>query len=72
MVLGALLGGLLLYLQQLWAVRRGLSAWRVLAWGGGEVRSGSWRTLWWWVLLSYLALVGGVVASVVLQQLLSA
>jgi hypothetical protein len=71
-VLGALLGVLLLFIYQSWAVRRGLSAWRVLAWGDGEVRSGSWRTMWWWVLLSYLALVVGVVASVVLQQLSSA
>jgi hypothetical protein len=68
---GALLGGLLLSLHQLWAARCGLVAWRVLAVGEGEVRSGSWRKLWWWVLLSYLVLVAGMAASIVLQQALS-
>jgi hypothetical protein len=71
-VAGALPGGLLLFLYQSWAVRRGLAAWRVVAAGDGEVCSGSWRTLWWWVLLSYVVLVGGLVASVVLQRLFSA
>jgi hypothetical protein len=69
---GALAGGLLLWLFQLWAVKRGLSAWRAVAWEEGAVRSGSWRTLWWWVLLSYVVLVGGVAASAAVQQLLSA
>jgi hypothetical protein len=69
---GALLSGLLLFLYQLWAVKRGLSAWCAAASGRGEVRSGSWRILWWWVLLSYLVLVVGIAAGVILQQLLSA
>ena len=72
LALSLVLVGLLLYLHHSWAVRRGLSAWRVVAGADDAVRSGSWRTLWWWVLLSYLALVGGVVASVILQQRLSA
>lgn len=75
-VLCALMGGLLLFIYQSWAVRRGVSAWHVLAWGDGEVRgeirSGPWGVLWWWVLLSYAALVGGLAASVLLQQLFSA
>jgi hypothetical protein len=70
-VLGALLGGLLLALYQWWAAKRDLSAWRALASRDGAVRSASWGTLWWWIPLSYLALVGGVVAGVVLSQLLS-
>jgi hypothetical protein len=71
-VAGALVGVLLLCLYEWWAARRGLAAWRVVAAGDGEVRSGSWRQLWWWVLLSYLALVGGVSGSAVLQQLVAA
>jgi hypothetical protein len=69
---GALASGMLLFLYQLWVVKRGLSAWYVVAREEGVVRSGTWRTLWWWVLLSYLVLLGGVVASAVLQQLVSA
>jgi len=71
-VLGALPGGLLLVLYQLWAAKRGLVAWRALASGEGEVRSAAWRKLWWWVLLSYVVLLGGVVAFAVLLRLLSA
>jgi hypothetical protein len=70
-VAGALLGGLLLFLYGLWAVKRGLSAWCVVGTGSGEVRTGTWRVLWPWVLLSYLAVVGGVAASAVLQQLVA-
>jgi hypothetical protein len=71
-VLSALPGGLLLLLYQLWAVQRGLVAWRALAWREEEVRLASWRKLWWWVLLSYGVLLGGLVAFVVLLQLSSA
>ena len=70
-VAGALVGGLLLFLYEFWAARRGFQAWTVLASGEGQVRSPSWRSLWWWILLSYAALLGGLVASVALQQLLS-
>jgi hypothetical protein len=69
LVLGALLGGLLLFIYEMWAVRRGFQAWSVLASGKGEARSPSWRRLWWWILLSYAALFGGLVTSVILQQL---
>jgi len=71
-VLGALPGGLLLALYQLWAVKRGLVAWRALASREGEVRSAAWRKLWWWVPLSYAVLLCGVVAFAVLLRLLSA
>jgi hypothetical protein len=70
-VLGALLGGLLLFIYEFWAVRRGFQAWSVLASREGQVLPPSWRMLWWWILLSYAALFGGLVASVILQQLLS-
>ena len=67
-VLGALVGGLLLFLYARWSLRGGFRAWSVLACGEGEVRTPSWRRLWWWVLLSYVALFGGLAAGVVLQQ----
>ncbi len=65
-VLGAVLGGLLLLIYDFWAVRRGFQAWSVLAWKEGEVRTPSWRKLRWWILLSYLAILGGLVAGVIL------
>lgn len=70
-VLSAPVGALLLFGFELWALRRGCRAWSVLAYGGREVVSPSWRKSWWWILLSYVALVGGVIVSNLLQQLLS-
>ena len=67
-VAGAVVGVGLLFLFHLWTVRRGLAAWRVVAAGEGAVRPGRWRALWWWVPLSFLALAGGLVVSIVLQQ----
>ena len=70
-VLGALVGGLPLYAYHSWAVRRGFFAWSSLLWGAGEsgggkpaVSSPSWRRLWVWVLLSFVALVAGVAVGV--------
>ena len=71
-VLGTLVGGLFLFLYEGWAVKSGFQAWSVLAWREGEVRTPSWRKLWWWILLSYAALLGGFAAGVVLSQLLAA
>jgi hypothetical protein len=70
-ILGALGGGLLLFGYESWAVRRGFRAWSVLAGAEDKVVSPPWRRLWWWIPLSYVALFGGVVGSVLLQQLLS-
>ncbi len=69
-VAGALLAMLLLLLYESWAVRRGYRAWSVLASGDGEVTTPSWRKLWWWILLSYAALLGGVAGYVLIQQVL--
>ena len=71
-VLGALLGGMLLFIYESWAVRRSLQAWSVVTEREGQVRSPSWCNLWWWILLSYVVLLGGLVASVVLQKQISA
>jgi hypothetical protein len=66
-VLGALVGGLLLYVYHAWAVRRGFTAWSALLWDKSEakddpatVSSPAWRHLWHWILLSFVVLVGGV------------
>ena len=70
-VLGALIGGLLIFLYECWAVRVGFQAWSVLACKVGEVRTPSWRKLWWWILLSYAAFLGGIVVGVVLSKVLA-
>jgi hypothetical protein len=70
-VLGALVGMLLLILYDGWSVRRGYLGWCFLAWGEGEVTSAPWRRLWWLVLLSYGAVIGGMAGSAFIQQLMS-
>ncbi len=69
-VMTALVAMLLLILYEGWSVRRGYQGWTILAWGEGEVSSPTWRKLWWWILLSYAALIGGVVGYVVIQQVI--
>ena len=63
-LLGAVLGGLLVYAYQVWAVRRGFIAWSAL-WGAGEGRAGEtavasppWRRMWPLIVISILALAG--------------
>ena len=70
-VLGALVGVLVLLVYEAWALRHDLRTWCVLAWGDGEVASPTWRQLWWWILLSYAFLLGGILGSQLLQQLLA-
>lgn len=70
-VLGALVGVLVLLVYEAWALRHDIRAWCVLAWGEGEVVSPTWRQLWWWILLSYAVLFGGILGSQLLQQLLA-
>jgi hypothetical protein len=69
-VLSALVAMLLLLLYEGWSVRLGYQGWYILAWGEGEVTSAPWRKLWWWILLSYAALIGGVAGYAFIQQVL--
>jgi hypothetical protein len=77
-ILGAVVGGLPLYLYHAWAVRRGRVAWSALLWGrseAGEEMAGippaSWRRLWPWVLASFLVLAGGVFLGVTIRSLVA-
>jgi hypothetical protein len=77
-ILGAVVGGLPLYLYHTWAVRRGLIAWSSLLWnrsGAAEdaasIPPAAWRRLWPWVLASFLALAGGVVLGVTIRSLVA-
>jgi hypothetical protein len=59
-VASACLGFFLILIYEGWAVRHGFRAWSVLVYGDGEVTTPAWRKLWWWILLSYAFLMGGI------------
>lgn len=69
-VAGALPAMLLLLPYEAWAVRRGLRAWSALASGEGEVVTVPCRKLWWWILLSWAVLIGGMNVQRLLLQVL--
>jgi hypothetical protein len=66
--LGALAGGSLLFVYELWAVRHGFHAWDAVALRQDQVLSPSWRRLKGWIPLSYAVLFGSLVLSMLLQQ----
>jgi len=70
-VVSALVAMLLLFLYDGWIVHNGYQGWYTLAWGEGEVTSAPWRKLWWWILLSYAALIGGIAGYMFIQKVLS-
>ena len=67
----AIVGTAVLFLYEWWAMRGGFQAWKVLAWQEGDVRTPSWRELWWWIVLSYAAVVAGTIAGVSLHLVLT-
>ncbi|MDP4222924.1 MAG: hypothetical protein Q8868_06380 [Bacteroidota bacterium] len=70
-ILGALPGGILIYLYERWAVKKGFSAWIILAGSEGKVITPSWRELWWWIVISIQILIAGLIAGVMLVRILS-
>jgi len=69
-VAGALPAMLLLLPYEAWAVRRGLRAWSVLARGERGIVTVPLRAVWWWIPLSWAALIGGMAVQRLLQQAL--
>ena len=67
-VLGALAGGLLVFLFELWEVKRGFRAWAVLADGNGEPIIPSFKKLWWWILVSFTILIAGLILGIMLTK----
>ena len=67
-VLGALAGGLLIFLFERWEAKRGFQSWTILAVGDGELIIPSWRQLWWWILISVVILVNGLFIGVLLSK----
>ena len=69
-VAGALVGGGLLWIYNRWAVRQGYGSWSLLLSDSAVPAFPGWRRLKWWIPLSFLAQIGGVVLSIALQGLL--
>jgi hypothetical protein len=69
-VLGALAGGILIFLYEHWAVKRGFQAWSILAGSIGQVNTPSWRKLWWWILVGLVVLFIGLIAGVTLNKMM--
>jgi CubicO group peptidase (beta-lactamase class C family) len=69
-VLGALVGFLLLDPFERWSVRRGYRAWSTLASGEADFASAPWRKSWWWIILSFVALLGGVAGYVIITLMM--
>ncbi len=66
--ISAVVSILLLSIFHRWGVKRGYQAWSVLAGNEGEVTSGSWKKLWWWIPVSYVVLLASMFAFSILQQ----
>jgi len=64
----ALVSMLLLSIFHNWNLHRGYEAWTVLAGEEGEVTSGSWKKLWWWIPVSYIVLIASLFGFAMFQQ----
>ena len=64
-------GGLPLYGYELWVAHRGAWAWSAVAAEDEKIVTLGWRKLWWWILLSYVMLIGCIILSTALQQMLT-
>ena len=67
-VLGALLGGLIIFIFERWAVKRGSRSWTILAGSDGELITQGWSKLWWWILISIAILIIGLITGAVLAK----
>jgi Acyl-coenzyme A:6-aminopenicillanic acid acyl-transferase len=71
-VAGSLVGGLLIFLYELWAVKRGYQAWNVFAGNEGGVITPKWGKIWWWLIISVLILFAGFIIGVMLLKIMAA
>jgi hypothetical protein len=67
-VLGALAGGLLIFIFESWEVKRNYRAWSVLTGGEEELIIPQCKKLWWWILISIVILFAGLIAGVLLAR----
>ncbi len=69
-VAGSLIGGLFIFFYEQWAVKRGYQAWNVFAGNEGEIITPEWSKIWWWVLISILILLAGLIAGIMMLKIL--
>ena len=67
-VLGALPGGLLIFLFQRWAIKKDFQAWNIVTSGEGKIIIPKWGKLWWWVPISLVILTAGLLIGVALTK----
>jgi hypothetical protein len=67
-IVGGLAGGFLIFIYEQWAVKRGYQAWNVYAGNGGEIDTPRWKKIWWWVIISILIILAGLVAGLILLK----
>jgi hypothetical protein len=67
-VLGALPGGLLIFLFQRWAIKEDFRSWTILIAEEGEIIIPKWGKLWWCILISMGILFTGLLIGVVLVK----
>lgn len=63
---GALAGGILIFLFELWEAKRGFRSWTVVAQGEGDLVIPSFRRLWWWIPASFVIQIAGLAMGVML------
>ncbi len=67
-VLGALAGGLLVFLFEWWEVKRGFRSWTVPANGDGELIITPFKKLWWWIIISFNVMVAGLIIGIMFSR----
>jgi len=69
-VLGSLAGGLLIFIYENWAAKRGYQAWNVFAGNEVAVTTPGWSKIWWWILISILILLAGLITGIMMLKIL--
>jgi hypothetical protein len=70
-IMGGFVSAFLLYIFEYWNVRGGYLAWSALTDKESKVDTKSWRSLWWWVLISIAVLLLSLFAGVIINNNLS-
>ncbi len=68
-VLGSLAGGLLIFIYEHWAVKRGYRAWTVLAGEEVEVDTPEWGKTWWWIPVSIFIILVLFMGTIILLKI---
>jgi hypothetical protein len=70
-VLGSLAGGLLVFIYEHWAVKRGYRAWSIIAGNEGEVNTPKLNKIWWWIIVSFFITIAMLVGTIMLLKITS-